>query len=75
VLRPGGTFVGSDSPAGMRFRLNFVFHTGVPVDPDRFRGRLEAPHFTDVKVAVGPKVFRFRGTRLQLESEPGLLPS
>ncbi|MCE0764717.1 class I SAM-dependent methyltransferase [Pseudonocardia kujensis] len=40
VLRPGGTFAGSDSRVSLRFRLLHVRDTMVPVDPATLPARL-----------------------------------
>lgn len=62
VLRPGGTFCGSDNRGiGLRFHL---IHLGDPktvVPPDTLAGRLRAAGFADAKVKVGSRiVFRAR---------------
>jgi SAM-dependent methyltransferase len=59
VLRPGGTFAGSDSRLSLRFRLLHLFDTMVAVDPDTLGDRLAAAGFIDVKVKEGGRVFRF----------------
>jgi SAM-dependent methyltransferase len=67
VLRPGGTFAGSDSRLTLRFRLLHVGDTMVPVDPGRLPQRLRAAGLTDVQVDTVPRSLRFRATR------PGVL--
>lgn len=62
VVRPGGTFAGSDSRSSRVFRLAHVADTMVLVDPDTFAGRLEAAGFSDVEVEVKKGAFRFRST-------------
>jgi SAM-dependent methyltransferase len=59
VLRPGGTFAGSDSPLSLRFRLLHLFDTMVVVDPDSLGDRLTSVGFTDVKVGRASRAFRF----------------
>ena len=63
VLRPGGTFAGSDSNGGFLFRLAHLFDTMVMVDPNRFGSRLEGAGFVDAVVLQGQGAFRFRATR------------
>src|SRR5205823_6707590 len=63
VLRPGGTFAGSDSTASFVFRLAHLFDTMVLVDPDSFGARLVAAGFAEADVAQAKGVFRFRARR------------
>ena len=63
VLRPGGTFAGSDSTGSFVFRLAHLFDTMVMVDPDSFGTRLEAAGFVDADVLRAEGAFRFRATR------------
>lgn len=63
VLRPGGTFAGTDSLPSPLFRLIHAFDTLVPVDPHGFAARLEAAGFTGARVDVRSRAFRFRATR------------
>jgi len=63
VLRPGGTFLGSDSLSSRSFEWFHWFDTLVPVDPTAFAGRLRAAGFRDVSVDVATRAFRFRATR------------
>ncbi|MFJ7046057.1 SAM-dependent methyltransferase [Streptomyces sp. JV178] len=65
VLRPGGTFAGSDSRTSLRFRLLHIRDTMNVVDPATLPARLEAAGFTDVAVAVheGGGSLRFRARR------------
>jgi SAM-dependent methyltransferase len=60
VLRPGGAFVGFDSTDGWRFRLNHLFDTGVPVDPEGLPDRLRAAGFDQARVHIVKGAFRFR---------------
>jgi SAM-dependent methyltransferase len=63
VLRPGGTFLGSDSTASLRFTLYHLGDTCVPVEPDAFGERLRRAGFADAKVSRAKGTFRFRAVR------------
>lgn len=64
VLRPGGTFAGTDSLYSRSFRLLHLFDTMVVVDPDTFPARLRAAGFDDVFVDVmRPYAFRFHARK------------
>lgn len=63
VLLPGAVFAGSDSRPTLLFRAAHIRDTMVLVDPDTFGSRLEAAGFSDVRVDVGRRAFRFRGRR------------
>jgi SAM-dependent methyltransferase len=63
VLRPGGTFAGSDSRLSLRFRLLHVRDTMVAVDPATLPNRLHAAGLLDVRTDLGARSFRFRSTR------------
>jgi SAM-dependent methyltransferase len=63
VLRPNGTFAGSDSRTSMRMRLIHIGDTLVPVDPDALPGRLERAGLRDVRVDVREHRLRFRATK------------
>jgi len=63
VLRPGGTFAGSDSRLSLRFRLLHIGDTMIPVDPDGMPERLRAAGFRDAETALGGRSFRFLATR------------
>lgn len=60
VLRPGGTFAGSDSRASVVFRVAHVADTMILVAPDTFDHRLRTAGFDDVAVEIGTSSFRFR---------------
>jgi SAM-dependent methyltransferase len=60
VLRPGASFVGTDSVDSRFLRLLHVFDTMVLVNPATFAGRLVAAGFSDVQVDVNPYALRFR---------------
>lgn len=62
VLRPGGTFAGSDSRWGPLFALAHVGDTMTLVDPAGFPGRLAAAGFGGVSVDVGRHALRFAAT-------------
>jgi SAM-dependent methyltransferase len=63
VLRPGGTFAGSDSRLSLRFRLLHIGDTMVPIDPDAMPDRLRRAGFADAEVSLGGRSYRFRATR------------
>jgi SAM-dependent methyltransferase len=63
VLRPGGTFAGSDSRLTLRFRILHVGDTMVPVPPETLPDRLRAAGLSDVHVDAVPRSLRFRATR------------
>ncbi|HVA76900.1 MAG TPA: class I SAM-dependent methyltransferase [Candidatus Binataceae bacterium] len=63
VLRPGGTFAGSDSVYSFSLRLLHLFDTMVLADPRTFPARLEAAGFIDAKVDTNPYAFRFRARK------------
>jgi SAM-dependent methyltransferase len=63
VLRPGGTFAGTDSRWSAGFQVFHLFDTMVIVDPKSFVKRLEAVGFTDVNVDLAKRAFRFRAKR------------
>ncbi len=61
VLRPGGTFTGSDSyTRSLRFRLFHLRDTLNLVDPDGLAPRLEAAGFSAVQVWRRPEQVLFR---------------
>jgi SAM-dependent methyltransferase len=63
VLRPGGTFVGSDSRASLVFRLAHLGDTMTLVDPETFAARLAAAGLRDPRVETHADFFAFRATR------------
>ncbi|WP_406477947.1 class I SAM-dependent methyltransferase [Streptomyces sp. NBC_01615] len=65
VLRPGGTFAGSDSQPSLRFWLLHLRDTMNTVDPGGLPARLTGAGFTDVSVDLHPESggLRFRGKR------------
>lgn len=63
VLRPGGTFAGTDSLYSRFFHLLHLFDTMVPVDPASFSRRLEHAGFTRPQVEVKDGMFRFEAQR------------
>jgi ubiquinone/menaquinone biosynthesis C-methylase UbiE len=61
VLRPGGTFAGTDSlGTGAIFKLIHVGDTLVPLDPGELPSRLAAAGLTEPQVRRGGRSFRFR---------------
>jgi ubiquinone/menaquinone biosynthesis C-methylase UbiE len=64
VLRPGGTFAGTDSRGtGLLFKLIHIGDTLHPIDPDGLPARLEAAGLVDVKVDVSDGSLRFRARK------------
>jgi len=63
VLRPGGTFAGTDSRGSRAFTFFHLFDTLVVVDPLTFPERLRSAGFEDVHVDARPRVFRFRARK------------
>ncbi|WP_410564596.1 class I SAM-dependent methyltransferase [Amycolatopsis sp. cmx-4-61] len=55
VLRPGGTYCGSDGQLNLRFRLLHIGDTMNVIDPATFPARLEQAGFAQVDVQVAPK--------------------
>ena len=64
VLKQGGIFVGTDSRWSAGLHVFHLFDTMVVVDPNTFGKRLETAGFTDVKVDLAKRTFRFRAKRL-----------
>jgi SAM-dependent methyltransferase len=69
VLKPGGTFAGSDSLRSVWMQIFHLADTIVTLDPGRLSGRLEAAGFKDVGVETSGGRFRFWAKR------PASLPS
>ncbi len=63
VLRPGGTFAGSDGVPSWAFRLIHVADTYNPIPPDDLPGRLRAAGFTDIHTDVNRGRQRWRATK------------
>ncbi len=63
VLRPGGSFAGTDSLDRKSFRWLHWWDTCVPVSPDTFASRLEAAGFDAVSVDLNPYAFRFQARK------------
>ncbi len=64
VLRPGGTFAGTDSIGkGLLFKLIHVGDTLNLIDPDELPKRLEAAGFGEVSVDRGGRSMRFRAVK------------
>ena len=63
VLAPGGVFLGTDSRMSLRMKLFHWFDTMVIVKPETFTERLRGAGFTDVRVEVSERSFRFCGAR------------
>jgi SAM-dependent methyltransferase len=64
VLRPGGTFAGTDSiGTGRVFKLIHLGDTLLKIDPDELPGRLTNAGLSDPQVERGARSFRFRATK------------
>jgi len=64
VLRPGGTFAGTDSVGtGALFKLIHVGDTLNLIDPDRLPARLNAAGLADATVERGGRSMRFRARK------------
>jgi SAM-dependent methyltransferase len=63
VLKPGGSFVGSDSLQNWFMRIIHIGDTLVPVNPDTFGARLESAGFEVLEVQKNSQAFRFRARR------------
>jgi ubiquinone/menaquinone biosynthesis C-methylase UbiE len=64
VLRPGGTFAGTDSVGtGWLFKLIHVGDTLLPIDPDRLPARLREAGLTEPNVERVDGTFRFRARK------------
>ncbi|MGH3885149.1 MAG: class I SAM-dependent methyltransferase [Pseudonocardiaceae bacterium] len=63
VLRPGGTFAGSDSRLSLRLRLLHVGDTMVAIDPVTLPHRLHEAGLVNVRTDFGARSFRFRARR------------
>jgi len=63
VVRPGGTFAGTDSTGrGIGFALLHVGDAKVVVDPERLPARLQAAGFEQARVDWGADALRFRAS-------------
>ncbi len=60
VLKPSGSFLGSDSTSSFVFRLAHLADTMVMVDPDTLPARLKAAGFDVAGAQPGSGAFRFR---------------
>lgn len=63
VLRPGGTFAGTDSTQSLLMRLFHVGDTMVLVDPAELPGRLKSAGFREITIEIGAGRFRFFAQR------------
>ncbi len=68
VLRPGGTFAGSDSIPNFVWNVAHLFDTRVPLHPSTLGERLGTAGFVDVRVEVGRREVRFRARRPMAEA-------
>jgi SAM-dependent methyltransferase len=66
ALRPGGTLIGSDSPASDRLHRHHEGDTYNPVEPAAFLTRLQTIGFGEITLTVGDRLlFRARKPALQ----------
>jgi ubiquinone/menaquinone biosynthesis C-methylase UbiE len=64
VLRPGGTFAGTDSlGTGAIFKLIHVGDILQPIDPAGLPGRLDRAGLSEPQVSIGGRSFRFRARK------------
>ena len=63
VLAPGALFMGSDSTAGLRFRINHFRDVGIAIDPATLPDRLTKAGFVEPRVSEAGHAFRFRACR------------
>ena len=72
VLRPGGTFAGTDSVGtGLLFKLIHIGDTLLPIDPDELPTRLRAAGLSEPDVRRADGTFRFRALKAVA---PALVP-
>jgi ubiquinone/menaquinone biosynthesis C-methylase UbiE len=64
VLRPGGTFAGTDSlGTGSLFKLIHVGDILRPIDPEGLPARLDNAGLSEPQVSIGGRSFRFRARK------------
>ena len=63
ILRPGGSFIGTDSMASFRMSVFHLFDTMVLVDPATLPARLQVAGFRDIEVETARQRFRFAAWR------------
>jgi SAM-dependent methyltransferase len=63
VLRPGGTFAGSDGVPSLSFRLLHIADTYNPVPPEDLATRLRGAGFVDVRIDVSGARQRWRAAK------------
>lgn len=64
VLRPGGTFAGTDSiGTGRLFKLIHVGDVLEPIDPARLPARLESAGLIEARASAAGRSFRFRALK------------
>jgi SAM-dependent methyltransferase len=74
VLRPGGSFVGSDSLPSLTMRMLHIGDIFVPVSPDTFGARLETAGFTVLEIETGASAFRFHAQKRIGQTTAGVPP-
>jgi SAM-dependent methyltransferase len=70
VLRPGGTFAGTDGLDSRAMRLLHLADTLTPIDPVALPARLEEAGFQDIAVDIRHGMFRFRAVAAKAASQP-----
>jgi len=63
VLKPGASFLGTDSVDSWLLRLIHIGDTLVAVDPATFSARLEGAGFEKISIETKFDAFRFRASR------------
>ena len=63
VLRPGGSFVGTDSLQSLFMRLIHIRDTLVPIVPDTLGDRLQAAGFQVMEIDKNAEALRFHARR------------
>jgi ubiquinone/menaquinone biosynthesis C-methylase UbiE len=74
VLRPGGTFVGTDGLNSRAMRLLHLADTLTPIDPVALPARLEETGFQDIAVDIRHGMFRFRAVAGKAFTTRGAVP-
>jgi SAM-dependent methyltransferase len=67
VLKPGASFVGSDSLSNMTMRLIHIGDIFVPISPDAFGVRLESAGFKVLEIETGVSAFRFHAQKRSIQ--------
>ncbi|MBL8821117.1 MAG: class I SAM-dependent methyltransferase [Planctomycetia bacterium] len=70
VLRPNGTFIGTDSIWSPIFGLAHFGDTMILINPDTFESRLSNAGFTEIEIEKRRKAFRFRARKPAIVVNP-----